>query len=260
MSSSRCSCSFSMGFSVMATSTRREQKRSRMSHKSFPVLRCFCASAPSSLSFVYALSTKRTVEMTRPAIVPASFFPTIPTTSPPVVAAERTICQMRILLSFERRRSAHFSCVLCEYTTLPKHSRSCPSRIPRDCGVSSVWECGSKDIPPVVLRGPLLVLRGVGYRADCDVAAPPRLPLEESLAVYVLPAPWRLPVLLIGVLQRHPVEEVPAHVVVVQVRLVTVFVPFDELVGERVDEQATDRNAPLILPGAHHRSEERRVG
>src|SRR5579862_4023900 len=103
----------------------------------------------------------------------------------------------------------------------------------RDCGVSSVWECGSKNFPPFLLSRPLALWVGrlMLNRFQGDVVASLCLVLEKALAVNILAAAGSLPVFLLVVLGSHPIEEVTAHPVVVVVGFVAVGVVFDELVG-----------------------------
>src|ERR1051325_9855910 len=107
-----------------------------------------------------------------------------------------------------------------------------------DSGVSLVWECCSKDVSPLLFCRPLL-LRCRSFVRNClhrDVVTSRGFVLKEPLSVDVLPAPWRLPVFLLRTLGRHPLEKISAHVVVVHIRLVAVFVCLNELICQRVYE------------------------
>src|ERR1700688_879984 len=119
--------------------------------------------------------------------------------------------------------SAHFSCVLCEYATRPKHSRSCASSISRDPTESSVWECGSKDFPPILLRSPVLVLASVVDCFKSDDVTLLGFILKQTFTVYVSSATRRPPEFFFFVLLRHPPEEVARHPIVVKERFFPIF-------------------------------------
>jgi hypothetical protein len=89
----------------------------------------------------------------------------------------------------------------------------------RDWGVSSVWECCSKDTSPFLLGCPLLLRSGnfVSYGLQRDVVAALGLVLEKLLSVHVLTTPRRLPILLLIILTSHPLETISTHEVVVGV-------------------------------------------
>src|SRR5690606_19606975 len=105
--------------------------------------------------------------------------------------------------------------------------------MPLDSGVSLVWECCSKDFSPFLLSRPFffwsrgLVSNGLaGYvvAASCFV-------LKKPFSVNVLATARRSPEFLIRILICHPTEEVTAHEIVVQERLIPMLVGFDELIG-----------------------------
>ena len=67
-----------------------------------------------------------------------------------------------------------------------------------------------------------------------------------TIPVDVTPATGRPPVGLRSVLIGHVVEEVPAHPIVEEVRLVPVLPGLDELVGQGVNEDAGGTATPLF--------------
>lgn len=83
--------------------------------------------------------------------------------------------------------------------------------------------------------------------------------LESPLAVDVLPASGRLPVLLVRVLVCQVAEEIATHVVVIQVGFIPVLPVSNELVRKGIDEQASHGHVLFALPRPHHTTEGNKV-
>ena len=84
----------------------------------------------------------------------------------------------------------------------------------------------------------------MGDGLKCLVVAPGSFPFEQTFPVYVLSASWRMPILLVSVLVSHEPEEVPAHVIVIEIRLVPVSPVVNELIGQCVDQKSSPLEHP----------------